>query len=256
MLLFDRGSDIDPVAILVGLQAVALGDDADELDVVFAAGHHEAAGAVDARELLRVAHDELHVDLFAIPAVGMVHRVDVPHAVVVVGNVDEVGRHVERALVAGQVVLAVAVVVLKVDVRAAVDHAQIARAQALFELVVAAVEDDHVRVRDLFHHELTHVLDEQLERRRLHEGHDLVEHPVGGQHLAVELFHLPHAIVLNEHLLGAVLLFKLLAESERQLLFVVYRDNGDVVERLLLVFFVALFTADQKRPVLAGEAVF
>lgn len=136
----------------------------------------------------------------------MVHRVDVPHAVVVVGNIDKVGRHVERALVAGQVVLAVAVVVLKVDVRAAVDHAQIARAQALFELVVAAVEDDHVRVRDLFHHELTHVLDEQLERRRLHERHDLIEHPVGGQHLAVELFHLPHAVVLNEHLLGAVLL--------------------------------------------------
>ena len=53
-----------------------------------------------------------------------------------------------------------------------------------------------------------------------------------------------------------MLLFKLLAESERQILFVVYRDNGDVVERLLLVFFVALFAADQKRPVLAGEAVF
>ena len=98
-------------------------------------------------------------------------------------------------------------------------------------------------------------LDEQLERRRLHERHDLIEHPVGGQHLAIELFHLPHAVVLDEHLLRAVLLFKLLAESERQLLFVVHRDNGDVVERLLLVFFVALFAADQKRPVLAGEAV-
>ena len=86
MFLFDRGSDIDPVRDSCRPSGCRLGDDADELDVVFAAGHHEAAGAVDARELLRVAHDELHVDLFAIPAVGMVHRVDVPNAVVVVGE--------------------------------------------------------------------------------------------------------------------------------------------------------------------------
>ena len=196
------------------------------------------------------------MNTLAIPAVEVVHHVYIPHAVIVVGNVNEVGCHIERALVAGEVILAVAVVVLQIDVRAAVDHAEIAGAERLLQLGRAAVEDQHIRVGDLLHHELAHVLHEQLERRRLHEGHDLVEHPVGGQHLAVELFHLPHAVVLNEHLLGAVLLFKLLAESERQLLFVVYRDNGDVVERLLLVFFVALFAADQKRPVLAGEAVF
>ena len=62
MLLFDRGSDIDPVAILVGIQAVALGDDADELDVVFAAGHHEAAGAVDARELFIMNYSSIDLD--------------------------------------------------------------------------------------------------------------------------------------------------------------------------------------------------
>ena len=96
----------------------------------FAAGHHEAAGAVDARELLRVAHDELHVDLFCHPSGRDGPSRRRTHAVVVVGNVDEVGRHIERALVAGEVILAVAVVVLQIDVRAAVDHAEIAGAEA------------------------------------------------------------------------------------------------------------------------------
>ena len=41
-------------------------------------------------------------------------------------------------------------------------HLQIPRAQALFELVVAAVKDDHIRVRDLLHHELAHVLNEPV----------------------------------------------------------------------------------------------
>ena len=203
-----------------------------------------------------MAHDELHVHPLAVPAVGVIHRVNVPNAVVVVRNVDELGRHVEGALVAGEVILAVAIVVLKVNVRAAVDHAQIPRAQALFELVVAAVEDDHIRVRDLLHHELAHVLNEQLKRRRLHEGHDLVEHPVGGQHVAVELFHPPHAVVLDEHLLGAVLFLKLFAECERQVVLIVHRDDGDVVERLLFVLLVALFAADEQRLILAGETVF
>ena len=202
-----------------------------------------------------MAHDELHVHLLAVPAVGVIHRVDVPHAVVVVGNVNELRRHVERTLVAGEIILAVAVVVLKVDVRAAVDHAQVARAQRSLQLLRAAVEHQHVRVRDLLHHQLPHVLHEQLERRRVDKGHDLIEHPVGGQHVAVELFHLPHAVVLDEHLLRPVLLFQLLAERERQLLLVVHGHDRHVVERLLLVLLVALLAADEQRLILAGEAV-
>ena len=55
-----------------------------ELDVVLTAGHDKAAGAVDARVLLGVAHDKLHVDHLARPAVRVVHDVHVPDAEVVV----------------------------------------------------------------------------------------------------------------------------------------------------------------------------
>ena len=87
----------------------------------------------------------------------------------------------------------------------------------LLQLGRAAVEDQHIRVGDLLHHELAHVLHEQLERRRLHEGHDLVEHPVGGQHVAVELFHLPHAVVLDDASLAVVLVEPLAQIGARKL---------------------------------------
>ena len=47
--------DLHPVPVLVLAQVHALGDEAHELDVVLAAGHDEAAGAVDARVLLGVS---------------------------------------------------------------------------------------------------------------------------------------------------------------------------------------------------------
>ena len=83
----------------------------------------------------------------------------------------------------------------------------------------------------------------------------MIEDPVGGQHLPVQPLHGPHAVVLNEDLLGLVLLFPFLALGTGESGLLVHCDHGHVVQSLLLVFQLALFTADQEGFVLAGEAV-
>ena len=202
-----------------------------------------------------MAHDELHVDGFPRPAVRVVHDVHIPDAEIVVGNVDDLLLQVKGAGIVIVVVLAGAVLHLQIDVRPAVHHAEVPLAQGIPQLRGAAVEHQHVRVGDLLHHHLAHVLGVHLKGGRLDEGHDLVQHPVGGQDFPVKAFHLPHAVVLNEDLLRSILLLPLFELGALQILLVLHGDNGDVVQGSGVVLLLALLAADQQGPVLAGEAV-
>ena len=83
----------------------------------------------------------------------------------------------------------------------------------------------------------------------------MIEDPVGGQYLPVQPLHGPHTVVLNEDLLGLVLLFPFLALGTGESGLLIHRDHRHVVQCLLLVFQLALFTADQEGFVLTGEAV-
>ena len=117
------------------------------------------------------------------------------------------------------------------------------------------VEDQQVGVGDLLHHQLAHVLHVHLEGAGIHQAHDLIEYPVGGETLAVELLHAPHAVVLHDDLLGTVLLFQLLQEVGGQLLLVLHGVGEHVGEVLGGVAQVALLTAQEQGAVLGGKAV-
>ena len=122
LLYRHAGRNLDPVPVLILAQAHTLGDQPQELHVVFAADHGEAARTVDAGVLLGVAHDEFHVDHFPRPAVRVVHDVHIPHAEIIVRDVDQVLFQIKRTLVSGEVVLAGAVLVFQVNVCPAVHH--------------------------------------------------------------------------------------------------------------------------------------
>ena len=210
---------------------------------------------MDTGVLLGMAHNELRVDQLAQIAVGVIHDVHVPDTEILVGNFNHILIHVEGALVAGEVILAVAVVVFQEDVGAAVHHAQIAAAQSVFEFLGAAVEHQHVRVGDLFHHQLAHVFGIHLKGGGLYKGHDLIQNPVGRQDFAVQPLDLPHAVVFNQDLLGLVLLFQLLHVGAFQVLLVLNGDHGHIVQNLGVVFQFAFLAAQEQSPVPAGKAV-
>ena len=210
---------------------------------------------MDARVLLGVAHDKLHVDHLARPAVRVIHHVHIPHTEVVIRHVDQVLAQVEGALVAGEVVLAGAVLHLQVNVSPTVHHPKVPLPQGVPQLRRTAVEHQHVRVGDFLHHQLAHILGVHLKGGGVDEGHDLVQHPVGGQNLPVQPLHLPHAVVLDQHLFGVVLFLQLLQVGALQVLLVLNGDDRHVVQSVFLVLLLALFAAEQQGGILAGEAV-
>ena len=195
------------------------------------------------------------MDQFAVVALRMVHHIHIPDAEIVVRDVDDLLIKVEGALVAGEVVLAGAVHIFQIDVRPAVHHPEIPLPQAVPQLRGAAVEHQHIRIGDLLHHQLAHVLGVDVEGGSLHKGHDLIQHPVGRQDVPVKAFHLPHTVVLDEYLLGFILLLPRLQLGALQVCFLLYGDNGHVVQGSGVVLLLALLAADQQGPVLAGEAV-
>ena len=125
----------------------------------------------------------------------------------------------------------------------------------LSQLLIAAVEDQQIGVEHLLHHELAHVLEIDVERRRVDKAHDLIEDPVRGQTVAVERLHHPHAVVLDDDLLGAVLLLELFKQLRRQLRRIIDRVGKDVAQHAWVILQLALLAADQQRPVLLREAV-
>lgn len=90
------------------------------------------------------------------------------------------------------VVLAGAVVALQIDVRLTVQQPQVPPAQGVPQGLIAAVDDDHVRVAQLLHHEGGHVLGVALKGGTLGGDDDLVEDPVLGQGLLIEVLEHPH----------------------------------------------------------------
>ena len=249
------GFDFHPVPVLVLIQIHALGHQTQELHIIFTADHGEPSGAVGTGILLGVAHEQLHVNGFPCPAVRVIHYVHIPDTVVIVRNVDHRLVQIKGADLTVVVVLAVAVQIFQIDVRPAVHHPQIPLPQCGLQLIGAAVEHQQVGVGDFFHHDLAHVLGIGLKGIGVHKGHHLIEDPVGGQHLPVQPLHGPHAVVLNEDLLGFVLLFPFLALGAGESGLLVHRDHRHVVQCLLLVFQLALLAADQEGFVLTGEAV-
>ena len=249
------GLHLYPVPVFVLGKVHTLCHKTEELYICLAADHGKAAGAMGAGVLLGVAHEQLHVNGLARPAVGVVHNVHIPHAVIVVRNVNDLLVQVKGTDLTVVVVLAVAVIVLQIDVRTAVHHPQIPLPQGGLQLIGAAVEHQQIGVGDLLHHDLTHVFCVGLKGPRVHKGHDLIEHPVGRQHLPVQPLHGPHAVVLDQDLLGLVLLFPLLALGAGQGALLVHGNNSHVVQRLLLVFQFAFLAADEKRFILPGEAI-
>ena len=249
------GFDFHPVPVLVLIQIHALGHQTQELHVIFTADHGEPSGAVGTGILLGVAHEQLHVNGFPCPAVRVIHHVHIPDTVVIVRNVDHRLVQIKWTDLTVVVVLAVAIQIFQIDVRPAVHHPQIPLPQCGLQLIGAAVEHQQVGVGDFFHHDLAHVLGIGLKGIGVHKGHHLIEDPVGGQYLPVQPLHGPHAVVLNEDLLGFVLLFPFLALGAGESGLLVHRDHRHVVQCLLLVFQLALLAADQEGFVLTGEAV-
>ena len=249
------GGQLHPVTVFELFQSLALAHQRQELHVVFAADHGKAAGAMDALELPGVAHQRLEGNGDALVAVRVVHQVHIPHAVLVVGQVQMAAAQIEGGHVGGHILLAGTVGILQIDVGTAVDHLQIAAAQLLPQLRVAAVEDQQVGVGDLLHHQLAHVADVHLKGVGIHQHHDLIQDPIGRQARAVQRLQLPHAVILHNDLLGLVLLFQLLEQGRGHLLRVVDGIGEHVVQRLGVVLVLAFLAADQQRAVLSGKAV-
>ena len=210
---------------------------------------------MDALELLGVAHDGLEGHLHPLVAVGVVHHVHIPDAVVVVRHIQLAAGQVEGGHLRRHILLTGAVGVLQIDIGAAVHHPQVAAAQLGAELLVAAVEDQQVGVGDLLHHQLPHVPHIRLKGVGVYQTHDLIQDPVGGQPLPVQRLDLPHTVVLDDDLLGTVLLFQLLEKLRRHLLRLVDGVGEYVAQHLGVVGRLALLAAQQQRPVLGGEAV-
>ena len=144
-----------------------------------------------------MAHNELHVQHFARVALRMVHHIHIPNAEVLVGNVDDLLVQVKGTFVTGEVILAGAVHIFQINVSPTVDHAQVPFPQRIPQLRSTSVKHQHVRVGDFLHHQLTHVFGVHIKCAGLHKGHDLIQHPVGGQDFSVKTLHLPHAVVLD-----------------------------------------------------------
>ena len=247
--------DLHPLLVPEVLQPLAAAYQRQELHVLVAADHGEPARAVDALKFLGVAHNGLEGHLHALVAVGVVHHIHIPDAVVVVGHLQLAAGQVEGGHLRRHILLAGAVGVLQIDVGTAVHHPQVAAAELGAELLIAAVEDQQVRVGDLLHHQLAHVPHIRLKGVGVHQAHDLIQDPVGGQTLPVQRLDLPHTIVLDDDLLGTVLLFQLLEKLRRHLLRLVDGVGEHVAQHLGVVGRLALLAAQQQRPVLSGKAV-
>ena len=158
----------------------------------------------------------------------MLHGVHVEQAVVLVGDLNDILIQIKGALVAGVVILAGAVLVFQIDGGPAVDHLQVAAAEGGGQLGGAAVEHDHVGAGQLFHHQLSEVAGVAVKGGGLHKGHHLIQQPVGGENLGLQFAQLPHAVPLDDDLLGLVLLFQLFQQGELQIAFIFNVHHGDV----------------------------
>ena len=162
---------------------------------------------------------------------------------------------VKRHHILGDILLAGAVLVLQIDVCPAVGHAQIFGPQLGAELFVAAVEDKHIGVGHLLHHQLPHVFQVRLKGVGVHEADDLIQHPVSRQRLAVQRLHHPHAVVLYNDLLGLILLLQLFQQLDGQLSLILHGVGEHIVQRLGIVLLLAFLAANEQSAVLGGKTV-
>ena len=162
---------------------------------------------------------------------------------------------IEGGHLRSDVLLAGAVLVFQIDIGPAVHHPQVAAAELGPQLLVAVVEDQHIGVADLLHHQLAHILYIHLEASGVHQTHDLVEDPVGRQAISVQRLDHPHTVILDDDLLGPVLLLQLLEQLRSQLTLLVHRVGKHIAQHTGVVLQLPLLAADQQGTILLGKAV-
>ena len=254
ILQADRSGDLHPV---LGFQVLVLGAGAEHAEkggVLSAADHAEPAGGVHPPgELGRLGYDAAEFHRLALVALGIVHAVGVPEAVVVIAQLQHRYGQVEgtQAIV---VVLHPVVGVLQVHLRPAVEHFQVALTQDLRQLVSAAVKDDQIGLPELLHHQAGHVFGVAVEGGGLHNGDDLVQVPVPGEG-GHGLGDLPHAVVLHHDLGGMVLRLQGLHFGQVQVLLALQVDGDHVklAQGRVVIFLLTLLADQEEGALILGE---
>ena len=137
----DRGGYAHPVAQLEVLCVGIAAQEAEERDVIRAADHAEPAGDKrSGRHIAADIHLRAEADGLAVVLAGIAGGVDIPQAVILIPDIDDIRVEIERQGHVAGVVLAVSVHVVQIDGRTRVHGADVLLIEHLLERIGAAVE--------------------------------------------------------------------------------------------------------------------
>ena len=175
-------------------------------DVRLAARHDMPPDDDGALLHLAVDGDEpLEGDHFPVVFSHLFHEIAVKEGIIPVLDLDDFGVDIVRERIFDLVVFRPPARIFEDDARPSRSPAHDLVELLFGELVVEAVEDDHIGIRDLVIDELPHVLVVGKEGGRIEEGHHLRDEPAVW-HGVEELLKLPHPVVFEDDAVGAVLL--------------------------------------------------
>ena len=261
VLHVDFSGNGDPAALLQRLIVVVLAGHADELDVLHAAGHGEAAGHKGTLAGLRGLADLGQVfHRFAVVFLRVIHAIHVPHAKELLRDLDDRGIDVEGQRVGDVIVGYAAILELIGDVAATAGLAH-QLVDELTALVVVhglgTVDHQQLAAAQLVQQQAAHgvVAGVGLDGGAVGGGQALVHQPVI-RHGVVQFLHQPHAVVLDDDTAAAGLFLQRGQVFGGQLALVL--DLGDMhaaeSEARGIIFQLALL-ADKQQCLVAGVEV-